>query len=222
VKDGRPRHQLYGRRKGHALRPHHAQLIAELLPLLRVDPARFDVGRRETWLEIGFGGGEHLAHQASLHPDVLMIGAEPFINGVAKLLSLVEAKGLDNVRIHDDDVRYLLEALPQASLDRIYLLYPDPWPKLRHHKRRLVNAINLDHFHRLLKPRGHFLFASDWSDYVAWTLFEARKHGGFQWLAECASDWRNPFPDWFETRYEAKAKSDGRRPTYLRFERRKP
>jgi tRNA (guanine-N7-)-methyltransferase len=217
VKGEQPRHQLYGRRKGRALRPHHQRLIEELLPRLRVDPARLKAGA--TWLEIGFGGGEHLAHQASLHPEVQFIGAEPFINGVAKLLALIEARKLDNVRIHDGDVRYLIEALPDASLDRIYLLYPDPWPKVRHHKRRLVKAASLAHIHRLLGPGGLFLFASDWSDYVAWTLFEIRKHGGFEWRAERASDWRTPFPDWIETRYESKAKREERTPVYLVFER---
>jgi tRNA (guanine-N7-)-methyltransferase len=213
------RHQLYGRRKGHALRPHHARLISELLPRLRVDPARLNEGQRETWLEIGFGGGEHLAHQASLHPDVLFIGSEPFVNGVAKMLALVEEKKLGNIRIDDGDARYLIEVLPDGSLDRIYLLYPDPWPKARHHKRRLVNEANLAHFHRLLKPGGLFLFASDWPDYVAWTLFEIRKHGGFEWLAERVSGWRTPFTDWVETRYEAKAKAEGRAPVYLAFRR---
>jgi tRNA (guanine-N7-)-methyltransferase len=214
------RHQLYGRRKGHALSPHHAALIRNLLPQLRVDPAHVVTGEGAMWLEIGFGGGEHLAHQAGVHRDVRFIGAEPFINGVAKLLSLIEAKKLENVLIHDGDVRDLLEALPDGSIERIYLLYPDPWPKARHHKRRLVNAVNLDHFHRLLKPGGLFLFASDWSDYVAWTLLEIRKHGGFLWLAERAADWRTPFPDWIETRYEAKAKGEGRTPVYLAFSRR--
>jgi len=219
VTEGGRRHQLYGRRKGHALRPHHRRLIAELLPRLSVDPHDVALAGGQVWLEIGFGGGEHLAHQAALHPDVLIIGAEPFINGVAKLLALIEARRLDNIRIHDGDVRALIEALPEASLDRIYLLYPDPWPKRRHHKRRLVNQANLAHFRRLLKPGGLFLFASDWPDYVAWTLFEIRKHGGFAWSAECAQDWRTPFPDWTPTRYETKAKIEGRIPVYLAFRR---
>jgi tRNA (guanine-N7-)-methyltransferase len=212
------RHQLYGRRKGHALRPHHASLLENLLPRLRADPP--SIARASTaWLEIGFGGGEHLAHQAGLHPDICFIGAEPFINGVAKLLALVEAKGLPNLRIHDGDARVLLEKLPDRSLDRIYLLYPDPWPKARHHKRRLVGAASLAEFRRVLKPRGRFLFASDWPDYVSWTLFEVRRNGGFAWLAQRPLDWRTPFPDWVETRYEAKAKREGRTPVYLAFER---
>ncbi|MFL5258890.1 MAG: tRNA (guanosine(46)-N7)-methyltransferase TrmB [Hyphomicrobiales bacterium] len=213
-----PRHQLYGRRKGHALRAHHARLLESLLPQLRVDPP--SIARASTaWLEIGFGGGEHLARQASLHPEVCFIGAEPFVNGVAKLLALIEVRGLRNVRIHDGDARVLLETLPDRALDRIYLLYPDPWPKARHHKRRLVSAASLAEFQRVLKPRGLFLFASDWPDYMSWTLFEVGRHGGFFWLAERPCDWRLPFPDWVETRYEAKAKREGRTPVYLAFER---
>jgi tRNA (guanine-N7-)-methyltransferase len=218
VTDGTPRLQLYGRRKGKALRPHHSRLIAELLPELRVDPQHFDLGK-PLRLEIGFGGGEHLAHQAALHPDIAFIGAEPFINGVAKLLALIEAKGLRNITVHDDDVRALFELLPEGAFDRIYLLYPDPWPKARHLRRRLVSQESLRHFHRLLKPGGLFLFASDIDHYVQWTLFETRKAQGFTWLAQCADDWRKPFPDWIETRYEAKAKREGRVPSYLTFRR---
>ncbi|MGE3876921.1 MAG: tRNA (guanosine(46)-N7)-methyltransferase TrmB [Parvibaculaceae bacterium] len=212
------RFQLYGRRKGKALRPHHAKLIAELLPKLAFDPARLDT-RKPARLEIGFGGGEHLAHQAALHPDVAFIGAEPFINGVAKLLALIEAKNLHNISVHAGDARELFAGLADQALERIYLLYPDPWPKTRHHRRRLVSPENLQAFHRLLRPGGLFLFASDIDHYVQWTLFETRKAGGFTWLAESASDWREPFPDWIETRYEAKARREGRAPSYLTFRR---
>jgi tRNA (guanine-N7-)-methyltransferase len=218
VTEHNERFQLYGRRKGKALRPHHARLIAGLLPSLRVDPARFD-RKKPMRLEIGFGGGEHLAHQAVLHPDIPFIGAEPFINGVAKLLALIEAKGLRNISIHADDAREIFMYLPDQSLDRIYLLYPDPWPKTRHHRRRLVSQETLKHFHRLLQPGGLFLFASDIDHYVQWTLFETRKAGGFTWLAQEARDWRQPFPDWIETRYEAKARREGRVPSYLTFRR---
>jgi tRNA (guanine-N7-)-methyltransferase len=218
VTDEGKRFQLYGRRKGKALRAHHAKLIAELLPKLAFDPRHF-AARKPARLEIGFGGGEHLAHQAALHPDVAFIGAEPFINGVAKLLGLIEARSLENISVHAGDARELFAALPDGSLDRIYLLYPDPWPKMRHHRRRLVNQENLQHFHRLLQPGGLFHFASDIEHYVQWTLFETRKSGGFKWLAESACDWRTPFPDWIETRYEAKAKREGRVPSYLTFRR---
>jgi tRNA (guanine-N7-)-methyltransferase len=218
VSETERRFQLYGRRKGKALRPHHAKLIAELLPQLAFAPERIDP-KRPLRLEIGFGGGEHLAHQAELNRDTLFIGAEPFINGVAKLLALIEARKLGNVIIHADDARELFERLPDQSLERIYLLYPDPWPKARHLRRRLVSQETLAHFHRILKPGGLFLFASDIDHYVQWTLFEMRKAGGFSWLAECAADWRRSFPDWIETRYEAKAKREGRVPCYLTFRR---
>ncbi len=219
MSDGERRFQFYGRRKGKTLRPHHAKLIAELLPQLEFDPARFDFAEKPVRLEIGFGGGEHLAHQAALNPQIAFIGAEPFVNGVAKLLASIEAKKLENISIHAGDVRALFDLLPDRSLERIYLLYPDPWPKVRHHRRRLVSPENLRHFHRLLKPGGLFLFASDIDHYVQWTLFETRKAQGFTWLAEQAADWRTPFPDWVETRYEAKAKREGRVPSYLTFRR---
>jgi tRNA (guanine-N7-)-methyltransferase len=211
------RRQLYGRRKGKALRPHHKRLIAELLPRLRFAPG--DVVSGDARLEIGFGGGEHLAHQAVLHPQTLFIGAEPFINGVAKLLALIEENGLSNIRIHDDDARDLLDTLPDASLSHIYILYPDPWPKSRHQRRRVVNQETVPQMHRVLKRGGYVLFASDIPNYIAWTLYEMRQQGGFRWLAQDHRDWTAPFPDWIETRYEAKAKREGRVSRYLRFEK---
>jgi tRNA (guanine-N7-)-methyltransferase len=216
VSQTRPRYQFYGRRKGHALRRHHLQLIETLLPKLRVDPQNpLPSMAKETWLEIGFGGGEHLAHQAKLNRDVWFIGAEPFINGVAKLLALIEEKRLTNINIFDGDARYLLEALPDASLSRIYLLYPDPWPKARHHKRRFVNEDNLKRIGRSLISGGQFLFASDMADYVEWTRIHLSCHEGF---AE-EGDPTQPFEGWIETRYEIKAKRAGRKLTYLRFRR---
>ena len=205
-----PRHQFYGRRKGHALRRHHLQLVEELLPKLRFAAAHL---KSPAWLEIGFGGGEHLAHQASLHPEINFIGAEPFLNGVAKLLAVIEERSLTNIQIHDHDARYLLEALPDASLERIYLLYPDPWPKLRQNKRRFVNAEILTQFHRVLKPGGLLLFASDIVDYVEWTRQHVSKHGGFTE----EGDPTQPFEDWIQTRYEAKARREGRGSVYLKF-----
>jgi tRNA (guanine-N7-)-methyltransferase len=188
--------------------------MAGLLPRLRVDIVAPAIKPdRENWLEIGFGGGEHLAHQATLHPEVAFIGAEPFVNGVAKLLALIEEKRLDNIHIHDGDVRYLLEALPAACLNRIYLLYPDPWPKVRHHKRRLVNPDTLFQFHRILRPDGRFIFASDIPDYVEWTRDHIAEHGGWGMI----SDSDEAPQDWVETRYEAKAIRAGRKPRYLAF-----
>ena len=203
-------YRLHGRRKGHALRRQHLRLMDELLPKLRFDGGVLQGPAR---LEIGFGGGEHLAHQAELHPQVSFIGAEPFINGVAKLLALIEAKGLGNLRIHDGDARDLLGTLPDASLERIYLLYPDPWPKARHHKRRFVSPETVAEFHRLLQPEGQFLFASDIADYVDWTRERVAAHGGWVERGEPSE----PFEGWTETRYETKAKRENRVSTYLKF-----
>jgi tRNA (guanine-N7-)-methyltransferase len=210
--DENKRYQFYGRRRGKTLRRHHLQLTEEFLPAIRVD-LNDPLPRGEVWLEIGFGGGEHLAHQAEMFPDVNFIGAEPFRNGVAKLLAHIEEKALTNIRVLDDDVRYLLEKLPSASLSKISVLYPDPWPKKRHHQRRIVNADTLKQFHSLLKPDGVFLFASDIIDYVEWTLRECAEHGGFPLL----SDSSEPYTNWFQTRYEAKAKREGRETRYLTF-----
>jgi len=215
VSEEKKRYQFFGRRRGKTLRRHHLQLMEELLPKLRIDLDNpLPVG--EVRLEIGFGGGEHLAHQAALFPDVNFIGAEPFRNGVAKLLALVEEKAIGNIQIHDDDVRYLLEKLPPASLSRIYVLYPDPWPKKRHHERRIVNAETLQQFHVLLKPDGVFLFASDIDDYIEWTLRECGEHGGFELVSNATA----PFENWFQTRYEAKAKREGRETIYLAYAKR--
>jgi tRNA (guanine-N7-)-methyltransferase len=210
------RFQFYGRRKGKSLRRHHSGLMEQLLPRLLVDLADplHGMGERR-WLEIGFGGGEHLAHQAGLHPDVSFIGAEPFVNGVAKMLALVEEQALANVKIYDRDARPLLEALPDASFECIYLLYPDPWPKTRHNKRRFVSPEILAQFHRILKPDGLFLFASDIDGYVAWTREHVAAHRGF---AE-EGDPAEPYENWIETRYEAKARSEGRGSAYLRLRR---
>ena len=221
--------RFYGRRSAHGLSPNQARLLREVLPRLRVaaddprlaEPARlFPVPVREVWLEIGFGGGEHLAGLAETHPDCGLLGVEPFVNGVAKLLALVDRGGLANVAIHDDDARALLPAIGPASLARVYLLYPDPWPKARHRRRRFVNPANLAQLHRILKPGGTFHFATDIADYARWTLTALRRHGGFDWLAEGPDDWRRPWPGWTGTRYEAKAVREGRLPTYLVFRRR--
>ncbi|MFW6076967.1 MAG: tRNA (guanosine(46)-N7)-methyltransferase TrmB [Hyphomicrobiales bacterium] len=174
----------------------------------------------DVWLEIGFGGGEHLAWQAAAHPTIGFIGCEAYVNGIAKLLSEVEERKLDNVRVHDGDARELVADLGDATIGRIFLLFPDPWPKRRHHKRRIVTADMLGAFHRILKPGGILRFASDSRDYVAWTLIHVRAHGGFEWLAWTPRDWRERPADWPQTRYEAKARAEGRKPAFLTFKRR--
>ena len=219
---------FYGRRKGKALRAGQAERVATALPDLAIDPARpapasivdlFPHAPAEIRLEIGFGGGEHLVHRATEAPDVGFIGVEPFLNGMAKALGAIEARGLGNVRLFGDDAVKLLNWLPEASLDRIVLLYPDPWPKKRHWKRRFVGFDNLGRFARVLKPGGLFHFASDIESYVDWTLFHVRRHGAFAWTATRPCDWSEPWAGWPGTRYEAKALREGRRGCYLTFER---
>ncbi len=211
-----PTYQIYGRRKGKPLRRHHASLMEELLPRFSIKldaPLAGARGRR--WLEIGFGGGEHLAHQAALNQDVTILGAESYLNGVAKLLAEINARTLDNVLVHYGDARELLDGLADASMERVYLLYPDPWPKERQKKRRFVNAVSLAHFHRILKPSGMFLFASDIPDYVNW----ARHHVSEGGLFHETGDPAKPHENWVRTRYEAKAIREGREPQYLTFVR---
>lgn len=194
-----------------------------LLPRLRLslpEAGKLALPEGPVWLEIGFGRGEHLAAQARAHPDVHFIGAEPFLNGVAGLLQEIELHRIENIRIFDEDVRRLLPALPDRSLDRVFLLFPDPWPKVRHHKRRFVSQGNLDELARVLKPGGLLLFATDHADYAAWTLRHVLAHPQFEWTAEKAADWRDPPAGWVETRYQAKARAEGRAPTFLLFRRR--
>lgn len=222
---------FFGRRHGKTIRPLQAGALADLLPRYRIDiagapPDRisdlFDAEIGAAALEIGFGGGEHLLHRAKAEPGVGFIGVEPFVNGMARLMGRLAAEPLPNVRVYDDDATRLLDWLPARSLDEIDLLYPDPWPKRRHWKRRFVGAANLDRFARALRPGGLFRFASDIDGYVDWTLLHCRAHPAFDWLARSADDWRLPFPGWPGTRYEAKALREGRTPAYLTFERRRP
>ncbi|MEM1345188.1 MAG: tRNA (guanosine(46)-N7)-methyltransferase TrmB [Pseudomonadota bacterium] len=230
--DNRPWRNFHGRRKGKPLRPGHERLLAEALgPLALPDvgwdenPKRrpLDLGARfgsaPVWLEIGFGGGEHLRHQAAENPDVGLIGAEPFINGVAMLLAAIERAGLTNIALHPGDARDLLDVLPEAAITRVFLLYPDPWPKKRHRKRRFLQAGNLDALARVMAPGAHLRFATDIEDYVGHALEAIHAHPAFTWTAERAADWRTPWPDWPGTRYEAKALREGRRPHYLTFQR---
>ena len=168
-------------------------------------------------LEIGFGGGEHLLHRATESPATGFIGVEPFVNGMAKMMMALAKAPLANLRVYDDDATRLLDWLPPTSLDGIDLLYPDPWPKKKHWKRRFVGPANLGRFARVLKPGGRFRFASDIDSYVNWTLLACRNHGDFEWQAREATDWHRPYEGWPGTRYEAKAIREGRRPAYLTF-----
>ena len=219
---------FFGRRKGKPLRDRQSEGLATLLPALKLDletPAPgdlqelFAVPVNELRLEIGFGGGEHLIHRAEECPDIGFIGVEPFVNSMAKLLARVDELALKNIRVYDDDATEVLDWLPDGSIDRIDLLYPDPWPKRKHWKRRFVSQVNLTRFHRVLKPGGRFFFASDIDTYVNWTLIHCRTHGGFEWLAQQSSDWLTPFAGWPGTRYENKARREGRSSAYLTFEK---
>lgn len=212
---------FFGRRKGKPLRAHQSGLIDELLPKLRVnlqDLAAPDA--KERWLEIGFGGGEHLAHDAAAHPDVEFIGCEPFVNGVAKLLSQIDAAGLTNIRIYDGDATDVLDALPDSSIGRVNILYPDPWPKSRHRKRRFISDASVASLARVMRAGAELRFATDIDDYAGWTLAHLQRAPGFRWTAETAKDWETPWAGWPGTRYEAKALREGRNPAYLTFVRR--
>jgi len=185
----------------------------------RLDPQALFPDRRRIWLEIGFGAGEHLAAQAAAHPECGLIGCEPYITGVARLLALADERGLTNLRIVVDDARLLLEALPDACLERIFVLFPDPWPKTRHHKRRIVNPATAAQFARLLAPGGELRLATDDMDYARAMLLAVLPERRLTWLAREPADWRQPPPDWVTTRYQEKALAAGRRCVFLRFER---
>ncbi len=220
------RDAFYGRRKGKRLRPGQAERLARLLPVLRIDTTQpppdplaglFAVPVTAIVVEIGFGGGEHLVHEATTAPQTGFLGVEVFESGLAKILTGIEKSGLANIRLHDGDAGPLLDWLPAGSIARIDLFYPDPWPKRRHWKRRFVNAVNLRRVARVLEPGGTFRFASDSAAYVDWTLQHVWRQPALSWTAQTADDWRRPWPDWSGTRYEAKAIGEGRRPAYLTF-----
>lgn len=226
---GAPWRNFYGRFKGKGLRPSQEGYLAQDLAALspgavswEENPERHPLdlkalfGARDIWLEIGFGGGEHMVHQAQANPEVGFIGCEPYINGVAMLLGKIRQAKTDNIRIHPGDARDLFDVLPDASLARAFLLYPDPWPKKRHHRRRFVTQDHLVPLAAKLKQGAIFRVATDIEDYVRQTLEEVPR-AGFEWLAETAEDWRTPWPDWISTRYEQKAHREGRAPHYLTF-----
>jgi tRNA (guanine-N7-)-methyltransferase len=206
----------FGRVRGRALSDRQEHLFETLFPSVSIpaeptetlDPLQWMPAAEAVIFEIGFGGGEHLIGQAERHPNHLFLGAEPFQEGVAKALVGIEDRGLTNVRLLASDARPVLKALKPASLDKLVILFPDPWHKAKHNKRRLIQQTFLDDAHRALKPGGELRFATDWANYAAWTLEKMTQHGGFDWLAEAATDWRTPPEDHITTRYETKKLGD--------------
>ena len=219
---------FFGRRKGHPLRRHQAALFDSLLPRVALDltqkaPADltdlFGQKVADVRVEIGFGGAEHLIRQTQHYPSSGFIGGDGFLNAIAKALSAIEATNIANLRLHHGDAAELLAWLPPASVSRLDLLYPDPWPKRRHWKRRFVQDDSLRQLARVMRPGAEFRFATDIADYATWTLAHVMRSNDFEWTAEQAGDWRNPWSDFYGTRYEAKAKREGRTPSYLTFRR---
>lgn len=219
---------FYGRRKGHPLRKGHAHLMQDVLPALALDlthPAPADLKSLFTQpvscvrLEIGFGGGENLLHEARANPGAGHIGCDVYLNGVAKLVAAVAEEKLSNVRVHHGDAQPLLDWLPEESLQRLDILYPDPWPKRRHWKRRFISDERVKRISSSLAKGGTLRFASDIPHYVEWALIRFLRSGTFRWTAENADDWRKPWPGFPGTRYEAKAIREGRKPAYLTFQR---
>jgi tRNA (guanine-N7-)-methyltransferase len=217
---------FFGRRKGHKLRLHQTDLIENLLPRLALDITRpsppdlaalFDPPADDVRLEIGFGGGEHLIAEARAFPDTGFIGCEPYVNGMAKILTQIEAHNIGNIRLFAGDAAELLAWAPPRALARIDLIHPDPWPKRRHWKRRFVQDATVAAMARALKPEGEFRFVTDIDDYGAWTLRYLSRSADFVWTAERASDWRLPWAGYTMTRYGRKAEREGRRAAYLQF-----
>ncbi|MDR3475371.1 MAG: tRNA (guanosine(46)-N7)-methyltransferase TrmB [Devosia sp.] len=214
--DGAPR-AFFGRRSGKRLHKGQDQLFRDILPSLEIhlgdgplDPQALFPGKRRFGLEIGYGGGEHLAREALQHPATGYIGCEVFSGGIAKMVEAIHAEGIDNVRLFTDDALKLLLKLPDGSLDEAFLLYPDPWPKTRHHKRRFVSPTTLVELARVLKPGAGFHFATDIEDYANWTLAHIVRSPAFRFAAGPAGSWHAPFPGWQPTRYEQKAREAGR------------
>jgi tRNA (guanine-N7-)-methyltransferase len=226
----RPDQRFYGRRKGKTLRKGRAGAFETVLPRIAVhvpppgetlDPRTlFETPKTDTWLEVGFGGGEHLAHQAAANPGIGFIGCEPFVNGVAGLCSAIETRKLGNIRILHDDARPLLAALPEAGLGRVFVLFPDPWPKKRHAFRRFIQTETLDRLAFLLRDGAELRLASDDPTVARWMFELTWAHPAFRWLARKAADWRERPADAVATRYEQKALKQGRKPVFMRFVRR--
>lgn len=227
--DHDPELRSFGRRRGRLMSPRQQSLLTQELPRRSIDLSAppdgpltqlFDAPVRDVWLEIGFGGGEHLLWQANAHPDVGLIGCEPFLDGVVKVLDALATERRGNIRLHADDARPLLRWLPPQSIGRVFVLFPDPWPKRRHHKRRLVAPPFLDLLARVLKPGAELRIGTDIADYVRTTMLSVLHHSAFAWPARSPKDWQIRPDDWPPTRYEQKAIREGRKPVYLRFTRR--
>lgn len=229
---GAPWRNFYGRLRGKTLRDSQEEYLREDLEGLSPGAVGWDVnpdrkpldidglfGGRPLWVEIGFGGGEHLVHMAKTYPDVGIIGCEPFINGVAMLLGKIREAGVTNLAVHPGDARDLFDVIPEGTVQKAFLNYPDPWPKKRHHRRRFVTQDHLEPLHRIMAEGAEFRVATDIEDYVRQTLQEVPK-AGFEWTAEGPEDWREAWGDWISTRYEQKALREGRTPHYLTFIRR--
>lgn len=219
--------RFFGRRSGKKIRSHQAELLRTALHGLALDISKpiaeprllFGPQCASVWLEIGFGGGEHLAAEARAHPARGYIGCEAFRNGVAKTLALIDADRLSNVRIYEGDAHAAIEALPPQSLAGVFLLYPDPWPKRRQRKRRFLSDDALQRLARVMEPGAELFFATDIDDNAGWTLARILRSPAFTWNAQNAEDWRKPWQGWSGTRYEAKAFREGRRPAYFIFRR---
>lgn len=218
-----PWRNFYGRIKGKALHPRQESDLETILPQVRLanvsweeNPDRTPLDIGPVWLEIGFGAGEHIVHQAKLNPGVQFIGCEPYVNGVASLLGKIRREKVTNIVVHPGDARDLFDVLPARIVQKAFLLYPDPWPKARHHRRRFVTPEHLGPLYAALAEGAEFRVATDIEDYVRQTLEEVPP-AGFEWLAEHAEDWRSPWADWLSTRYEQKALREGRTPHYLTF-----
>lgn len=215
TRSGEPR-AFFGRRSGKKLHEGQKAQVAEILPRFEIqlgdtlDPKSLFPDAESIVIEIGYGGGEHLARKADEEPDTGFIGCEVFTGGIGKMVQAIDARGLENVRLYTDDALKLLMALPEASVDAVYLLYPDPWPKTRHHKRRFVSPTTLGELARVIRPGGVFHFATDIEDYANWTLAHIVREPQFSFMPEAPGSWHQPYPGWQPTRYEQKARREGR------------
>lgn len=215
----------FGRRHGRKLKASHADLVDKLLPQLMIPVSESPLEAASLFanpahplrMEIGFGGGEHLVGQAVTLPEVNFIGCEPYMNGMAKLLAVIDRENLNNIRLYDDDARVLLARFPDASFARLDVLFPDPWPKARHHKRRIISQDTLELFHNKLLPGGILRLATDHAEYGAWMLEQLMRFGKLRWTAEREADWTNPPSDWIPTRYQRKAEEEGRPAMFLEW-----